>query len=1114
MIWKQALALALFIAVPLMGAFPNVALDSYNFGVKVINGDAADIDHDGDLDFLTSQSYSSHLHFTRNDGANGLVNYYFTNYANDGKFIDFNGDGYADIVNLYNYGPVGTYGLQFRQNNQAGSFTHIATMSTTDLGSSLNSLNSIAVADYDNDGDQDLLLAGSRFNQNAIVLQNDGNGNFTEAYKGGWGNGQTNDANEAMWADFNNDGMLDFAILIQSWNANQPLPMVWQNTGSGFQPAYTEPAPGVGLFTRDGSVADLDGDGDMDIVAQGNLANGFQGVLVYENLGNFNFTRHQIYDQTGMTLGGVRVGDFDNDNDMDLVTTTGIAWDGTNPQRLELLENLGGLNFSPGWEGATTTGTLATVINSISWVGDAEGDGDLEVLTGEYYAGFLWGFNSPPPAINTPPVANAGPDQSVSATNGSASVTLDGSASSDADGDPLTYSWSEGGNQIATGVSPTITLGWGYHDITLTVSDGTDTATDMVSVSVLHSLDPTALGRTPWEMHSGLEEANGYPFGVIPFNSGGHQHGWDGEYAVATIPGAVDPGWGPAPDGNTIGFYGEGAPGTPSLIDDAGYGCQTAVDFTYFQTFVNIPANMTVTQFSIAFNGMDDGSRITIYNSNYPDGVVDPGSYVYLWGSGTADLSGYVAPGENRVVVTQVDDCPGGNTLAYAQVTLNGASVSYNSPPIANAGMDQSAECSSSFTLDGSGSSDPDGDALTYSWVRNGVLLVNGSFENGMTGWTHTGVSGAGGNSIDRGSWGNATDGSWLIDLVGTGNYAPPGAVEQTISTDVGADYVLSFDIIVNGVPSLVVTIDGGAPQTFSATGSYSIAFTATSGSTTIRLSSDGSYPYVGNNLFLDNVSVSGGQINSVSFTTGTLPVGSYTYTLTVSDGEFTSTDEVVVSVAADATAPVITLGGSNPLVMFRAASYTDPGATASDACDPNPVLTVSGTVDPTTLGSYTVTYTATDASGNSSTATRTVQVINQIPVAVAGQPQSFDCVLTTQQVQLDGSGSSDPDGDALSYSWTEGATPLASGAQPLLSLGVGVHTLTLTVDDGFGGSATDQVVITVNGDVDPPVLTLTGPNPIETICLYGYTDPGFTVADNCDLNPTVAMTTTVDTSA
>lgn len=86
-----------------------------------------------------------------------------------------------------------------------------------------------------------------------------------------------------------------------------------------------------------------------------------------------------------------------------------------------------------------------------------------------------------------PPVANAGPDQTVSDADGtgSESVTLDGSGSYDPDGGPLTYQWFEGNTLIAAGVNPTVILGLGPHNIRLEVTDDeSDTATDTVDITV------------------------------------------------------------------------------------------------------------------------------------------------------------------------------------------------------------------------------------------------------------------------------------------------------------------------------------------------------------------------------------------------------------------------------------------------------------------------------------------------------------------------------------------------------------------------------------------------------------------------------------------------------
>lgn len=199
---------------------------------------------------------------------------------------------------------------------------------------------------------------------------------------------------------------------------------------------------------------------------------------------------------------------------------------------------------------------------------------------------------------------------------------------------------------------------------TLTV---TDLETGCTSTSGVSNV-PT---RTPWQMHDGLEVTPENPLGLLQFTCVPEQHGDPCEYDVATIPPAAESGWGPAPDPDIINFslY-------PSRVCQAPINCSAYGDFTYFQTFVDIPGNVIVTTFTVTFSGMDDGSRVTVINSSYPTGLVVPGSYVFFGGTGTTNLAPYVVSGEvNRVVITQVDDCCIENNLRSAVVVLNGQTV-------------------------------------------------------------------------------------------------------------------------------------------------------------------------------------------------------------------------------------------------------------------------------------------------------------------------------------------------------------------------------------------------------------------------------------------------------
>jgi len=77
-------------------------------------------------------------------------------------------------------------------------------------------------------------------------------------------------------------------------------------------------------------------------------------------------------------------------------------------------------------------------------------------------------------------VANPGPNLTTAATSAlGVKVTLNGSASSDPNGDPLTYRWTgpfPEGNGVATGVNPTVTMPLGANQVTLVVDDGEATS--------------------------------------------------------------------------------------------------------------------------------------------------------------------------------------------------------------------------------------------------------------------------------------------------------------------------------------------------------------------------------------------------------------------------------------------------------------------------------------------------------------------------------------------------------------------------------------------------------------------------------------------------------------
>ena len=103
----------------------------------------------------------------------------------------------------------------------------------------------------------------------------------------------------------------------------------------------------------------------------------------------------------------------------------------------------------------------------------------------------------------------------------------------------------------------------------------------------------------------------------------------------------------------------------------------------------------------------------------------------------------------------------------------------------------------------------------------------------------------------------------------------------------------------------------------------------------------------------------------------------SVTYNGTDEAGNAATAVQRTVTVV-DTIKPVKTINGTSSVTVECHTSYSDAGATASDSCDSSVPVTTSGTVDVNTVGSYTLTYNATDDSGNAAVpVTRTVNVVD-----------------------------------------------------------------------------------------------------------------------------------------
>jgi PKD repeat protein len=199
---------------------------------------------------------------------------------------------------------------------------------------------------------------------------------------------------------------------------------------------------------------------------------------------------------------------------------------------------------------------------------------------------------------------------------------------------------------------------------------------------------------------------------------------------------------------------------------------------------------------------------------------------------------------------------------------------------------------------------------------------------------------------------------------------------------------------------------------------------------------------------------------------------GTYNVSLTVTD-----TSNLSSSAATTATiqpqAPTANAGGPytgtpGVAVSFNASASSDPQNEALTYAwefgDGATGTGVSPTHIYTSVGTYNVSLSVTDTSNLSSTANTTATIALQPPIANAGGPYTG---LPGNPVAFNGTGSSDPQNEALTYSWTFGDGSSGTGVKPSHSYAAaGNYVVSLTVTDtsNLTGSATTTATIDTTG--------------------------------------------------
>ena len=416
-------------------------------------------------------------------------------------------------------------------------------------------------------------------------------------------------------------------------------------------------------------------------------------------------------------------------------------------------------------------------------------------------------------------------------------------------------------------------------------------------------------------------------------------------------------------------------------------------------------------------------------------------------------------PVRHYVVKLTVND---GKAESAASSTVTVTASTANAAPVANAGLPQNLVTGGVVTLDGSSSSDANGDALTYAWS--------------LTAKPAGSAAALAASTSVKPSFTADVAGSYVAKLiVNDGKVDSAAATVAITASTANAAPVANAGVAQSVVTGAVVTLNGSTSSDANGdTLTYAWALTSKPTGSVATLSS----PTSAKPAFTADVA------------------GTFVASLIVNDGKVNSTAVTVAITAATANAaPVANAGLAQSLVS--GSLVTLDGSASSDAngdaltyawnltakpAGSAATLASANSVKPTftadVAGTYAATLIVNDGKANSvsSTVTITVSLANATPVANAGPNQN---IVADSMATLDGSASSDANGDPLTYAWALTSKPAGSSAtlasptsaKPSFTADIaGTYVTTLVVNDGKINSSSSTVTITASVANSAPV--------------------------------------------